>query len=332
MRNRLLTLSTIIDKIKHQLEAYMADNYKLGKLEKLNIRDIWKNEAKDFTNWLAEEENLALLSEEIDIPIKFIKTEASVGAFSADILAEEENTGNKIIIENQLEETDHDHLGKIITYGSGFNAKYLLWIFKDIREEHRQAIDWLNEKTDSLYIFALKMEVWKIGDSMPAPKFQIICSPNNWAKAVKQSSDDTNLTDTNLLQLDFWTNFSAYLEKNTSKIKIRKPQPQHWYDLSMGNSQLHISCIISFQNDFMRCDIYIPDNKDLFKKLFSKKDAIEKELGFNLEWEELPTAKASRIKYQNNNINLKNKSEYENYFKWLKDIAEKYIEIIPRYY
>jgi hypothetical protein len=133
----------------------MANNYQLGKLEKVNIREIWKNEAKDFTTWLAKEENLALLSAEIDIPLKLIKIEASVGSFSADILAEEENTGNKAIIENQLEETDHDHLGKIITYGSGFDAKYLIWIFRDIREEHRQAIDWLNEKTDSLYIFAL---------------------------------------------------------------------------------------------------------------------------------------------------------------------------------
>jgi hypothetical protein len=310
----------------------MANNYQLGKLERINIREIWKNEAKDFTTWLAREENLALLSAEIDIPLKFIKTEASVGSFSADILAEEENTGNKVVIENQLEETEHDHLGKIITYGSGFDAKYLIWIFRDIREEHRQAIDWLNEKTDSLYIFALKMEVWKIEDSKPAPKFQIICSPNNWAKTVKQSSDGNNLTDTNLLQLEFWTNFSAYLNKSSSKIKVRKPQAQHWYDLSIGNSQLYISCIVSFQNNFIRCDIYIPDNKDLFRQLLSTKDIIERELGFVLEWEELPSAKASRIKYQNNNVDLKNKNEYENYYKWLKEISEKYIEIIPKYY
>jgi hypothetical protein len=189
------------------------------------------------------------------------------------------------------------------------------------------------KKTDSLYIFALKMEVWKIGDSKPAPKFQIICSPNNWAKTVKQSSDDANnLTDTNLLQLEFWTNFSIYLQKTSSKIKVRKPQAQHWYDLSIGNSQLYISCIVSFQNNFIRCDIYIPDNKDLFRQLLSTKDTIESELGFVLEWEELPSAKASRIKCQNNSIDLKNRSEYENYYKWLKEISEKYIEVIPKYY
>ena len=129
----------------------------LGKLSKVDIRTEWKNEAADFTKWLAQSENLAILSEEIGIDIKLIRTEASVGAFSADILAEEEETGRKIIIENQLESTDHDHLGKIITYGSGFDANILIWIFKEIREEHRQAIDWLNEKADtSLYIFAIQ--------------------------------------------------------------------------------------------------------------------------------------------------------------------------------
>jgi len=176
------------------------------------------------------------------------------------------------------------------------------------------------------------MEVWKIGDSKPAPKFQIICSPNNWAKAVKQSSEEATLTDTNLSQLEFWTDFSSYLEKNQSKLRPRKPRPQHWYDLSIGNSQLHISCIISFQNDFIRCDIYIPDNKDLFKRLFSKKEDIEKELGFQPVWEELPDAKASRIKYQNDDVDLSDKSNYEIYYKWFKEISEKYYSVLPKYY
>ena len=130
----------------------------LGKLEKIDLREIWKNEALDFTNWLAKEKNMSLLSDEIGIEIQLIKTEANVGGFSADILAEEENTGRKIIIENQLEKTDHDHLGKLITYASGFDADILIWIFKEIREEHRKAIDWLNERSDSsLNIFAIKM-------------------------------------------------------------------------------------------------------------------------------------------------------------------------------
>ncbi|MBU1121650.1 MAG: DUF4268 domain-containing protein, partial [Candidatus Omnitrophica bacterium] len=155
----------------------------LSKLKKVALRNVWKNEAKDFTNWLAEEENLSLLSDEIGIDIKLIKTEAIVGSFNVDILAEEENTGKKIIIENQLEITNHDHLGKIITYASGYDADIIIWLIKDVRDEHKQAIDWLNEHTDEkLNFFIIKIELWQIGDSPVAPKFQIISKPNDWAK------------------------------------------------------------------------------------------------------------------------------------------------------
>ena len=140
---------------------------KLGKLEKVkDLRSVWKHEANDFTNWLSKEENLNTLSEEIGINIELISTEAKTGSFSTDILAVEANTDNKIIIENQLEATNHDHLGKIITYASGHDAKTIIWIVKEAREEHRQAIDWLNEHTDEeINIFLCRIELWKIGDS-----------------------------------------------------------------------------------------------------------------------------------------------------------------------
>lgn len=138
---------------------------KLSKLKKVDLREVWKHEALDFTNWLAKEENLELLSDEVGIDISLIQTEASVGKFNVDILAEETNTDRKIVIENQLEATDHDHLGKIITYASGFDAEFIIWIVKSVRDEHKQAIDWLNEHTDQkINIFAIQMEVWQIGD------------------------------------------------------------------------------------------------------------------------------------------------------------------------
>ncbi|MCG8321136.1 MAG: hypothetical protein MI921_16655 [Cytophagales bacterium] len=120
---------------------------KLGKLEKIiDLRSVWEHEAKDFTNWLAREQNLDLLSNEIGVNISLIKTEAETGDFSVDILAEEAETGKKIIIENQLERTNHDHLGKIITYASGYEAETVIWIVKEFRNEHKSAIDWLNEQ------------------------------------------------------------------------------------------------------------------------------------------------------------------------------------------
>lgn len=308
---------------------------KFGKIETVDIRELWKNEALDFTKWLAEPENIALLTEELGLgEFSEITTEKKIGNFSADILAkiEDDQNSQTVIIENQLEITNHDHLGKIITYGSGVEASILIWIFKEIRDEHRKAIDWLNEKTGSeLQIFAVKIEAWKIGDSLPAPKFDVICSPNNWANIVKQTQNKTELTNTKLNQLEFWTNFSQYINNMSTKVNARKPQPQHWYDLSIGTSKLIISCIVSFKDNNIRCDLYIPNNKELFFALRNKKEIIEKELGFELVWEELENKNASRIRYQNNNVELSNKDNYENYYKWYIQIAEKYLKVIPKY-
>jgi hypothetical protein len=162
----------------------------IGKLTKVDLREIWNNEEHDFSSWLAQEENLVQLSDEIGIPIRLLEKEAGVGKYSLDILAEEEGTGRKIVIENQLEKTNHDHLGKIITYAAGRDASIVIWVFKDITEEHRSAIDWLNENTgeDRLF-FAMRIEAWRINNSDPAPKFHVVCKPNEWAKVVKHSSE-----------------------------------------------------------------------------------------------------------------------------------------------
>ena len=167
----------------------------LGTLKKIELRKAWKHEAIDFTNWLAEEPNIELLSEELGIEVHVTQTEASVGNFHADILAEEENTGRKIIIENQLEPTNHDHLGKLITYAAGYEAEIIVWIVEEAREEHWQAIEWLNDHTDDdTNFFLVQMELWQIDDSRLAPRFHLIVEPNDWAKAIKQSTKQSTLS------------------------------------------------------------------------------------------------------------------------------------------
>jgi len=304
----------------------------LGKLTKVELRDEWKHEALDFSKWLAQKENIELLSEEIGIDIQVINTEASVGSFAVDILAEETNTGNKVIIENQLESTNHDHLGKIITYASGLEANVIIWIFKEIRDEHRNAIDWLNEITnEQISFFAIQMELWKINDSLPAPKFNIISSPNNWAKAVRSSQNSENLSDNNVFQLDFWKGFADFLSKNNSSLRPRKPRGQHWYDFSIGSSQAHLSFIISVKNNFIRCDYYIPNNKPFFQELLEKKNEIEKALGFSMEWQELPSALASRIAIQKDIKDIKNEKEIAEAYRWFKEKGEKVSNVFQSY-
>ena len=155
---------------------------------RLQLRDIWRHEALDFTKWLAEEPSLKLLSVAVGIELELIETESSVGAFSVDIYAQEIGTGRKIVIENQLAPTDHDHLGKAITYAAGKGAEVVIWVVEQARDEHRQAIEWLNQHTDSDFgFFLVEIELWKIGNSRAAPRFNVVEEPNEWAKAIKLS-------------------------------------------------------------------------------------------------------------------------------------------------
>ena len=299
---------------------------KLGKLEKVDLREVWKHEASDFSSWLAEKDNLSLLSDEIGIDICLIQTEAKVGKFNVDILAEEENTGKKIVIENQLEPTDHDHLGKIITYASGYDAEIIIWIVKSVRDEHKQAVDWLNEHTDEkINIFAIKMEVWRIGESLCAPKFQIISKPNDWAKAVQ-----SELSSVKMLQLEFWTKFKEYTQDNNLKIKVRKPYPQHWNDISFGFSEANVTLTVNSQSNLIGCEIYIHNSKSLFHALESNKEKIQEELNATLEWHELPDKKASRIKLFFDG-DISETDNWEEYFSWLSTQALAFQEVFSKH-
>ena len=304
----------------------------LGTLKKIDLREAWKHEANDFTKWLALEANLSLLAEEIGIDLKLVQVEAAVGDFSCDIVAEEENTGRTIIIENQLEVTDHRHLGQIITYASGHDAKVVIWVVKDVREEHRQAIDWLNNHTDdTIEFFLVKIELWQIAESPYAPKFDIICKPNDWAKAVKASHvGSQELTDTKLKQLEFWTQFKEYAQQHQTNLHVQKPYPAHWTNISVGSSQATVSLTIQSQKGEFGTELYIQDNKELYEQLLARKNDIESELGETLVWMALPGKKASRIKAITIG-DLDNKSGWDGYFEWLLRKAEKFQSVFPKY-
>lgn len=291
----------------------------LGKLKKIDLREAWKHEALDFTQWLAKDENLALLSEEIGVDINLIETEANVGSFNVDILAEDSN-GRKIVIENQLESTNHDHLGKIITYASGYNAEIIIWIVKDVRNEHKQAIDWLNEHTDEkINFFTIKLELWQIDGSPYAPKFQIISKPNEWAKIMK--APISSLTERKLKLLDFWTALNEYLNNKNSEINPQKPSSDHWNIISVGTSKAHISLTALAKEKKIGCEFYIPDNKELYFYLIEHKEEIEQIFGQELYWQELKGKKASRISISRDNFNLYEDNDWEKDFAWFENNA-----------
>lgn len=272
---------------------------KLGKLKKVDLREYWKHEALDFTRWLALPENLEELGNEVGIDITLIQTEAGVGRFSADILAQEETTGRKIVIENQLETTDHSHLGQILTYAAGIEAEYIVWIVREARDEHKQAVDWLNEHTDEkLNFFLVRIELWQIGDSNPAPKFVIVSRPNDWTKSIRiTTNEQAALSETKLQQLDFWQQLRDYAVNQRPALRLRTPRAQHWYDVAIGRSDCHVALTALIAENQIGCEIYIPNSKSLFHALHSNRAAIETALGImDLLWQELPEKKASRIR------------------------------------
>lgn len=307
---------------------------KRAKLEKVQLRKVWKHEALDFTNWLAKPENLSLLGSEININIALICTEASVGRFNVDILAEEEETNRKIVIENQLEQTDHDHLGKIITYASGFDAEIIIWIVKNIRDEHKKAIDWLNERTDEkANFFAVELEVWQINDSPYAAKFQVISQPNNWAKVVKNSVNNSNRNKLKMLYLEYWESFRNFATNKGINIKIIKPHSNQSYLITNSvYNQYRIALTTHNNPKQIACELFIPDSKDLFDKLAKSKNAIETDLGFKLNWTKNFTRnkKACRINIFKN-ANIKDISSWEKHFEWFLEKAEAFNKVFPKY-
>ena len=284
----------------------------IGKFVEVDIRDLWKHEQYDFSEWLSKEENIENLNDILGLTLVDISKEAYVGSYRCDIFAKDETTGTKVIIENQLEASNHDHLGKIITYASGLDAKVVVWIVKQAKEEHRSAIEWLNNNTNNeLNFFLIELHAYKIDDSNPAPMFEVIEKPNGFIKNTKAINNQDNLNKSQSERLEFWNKFNEVVEQNGKPFNIRKATTDHWYDVALGTSEAHISINLVNKSSYVVIDVYINDNKELFDKLMDKKDIIESELGFKLVWDRLDNGKASRIKYRIKGLNFDDHSNYE---------------------
>lgn len=303
---------------------------KLGKMIRIaDLRSVWPHEANDFTKWLAQEENLALLSDAINIELELEERESSVGSFNVDIFAKEVGTNRCVIIENQLEDTNHDHLGKLITYASGKGAEVIVWVVKRARDEHRQAIEWLNQHTDSnIGFFLLEIELWQIGDSMKAPRCNIVEKPNDWSKTMKTID---GLSNTDLLKLEFWTGFNDAMSNNDEfkhHFRVRKASPHHWYDLSIGSSAYHVGLTINTQKQSIGAEIYINDDKELFYQFKEHKAEISEMLHSDIEWRE--AKKACRI-FITTNINPKKRECWVKAYNWFLEKAIVFQEIVSKF-
>ena len=285
---------------------------RLGRLEEVPLREVWNHEQYDFSEWLAKEENLALLGEKIGLTLVDPETERFVGSYRCDIVCKDEMSGQIVLIENQLEPTNHDHLGKIITYASGLHASVVVWIVQNAREEHASAIEWLNEHVDSsVSFFLIEIHAMRIGDSDPAPMFDIIEQPNDFVVQVKKSVGGDKDSQSKAHRLDFWTRFNEVLLARGKPFSIRKPSMDHWYSLSIGSSKCNLSLDLVNKDGFIRVNMWIPDSKEQYYVFEKNKDSIEKTLGLELLWEPMEDKKGSRISCRIEGLDFDNQDNYE---------------------
>jgi hypothetical protein len=304
----------------------------IGKLIEVDVRELWKHEQYDFSNWLAKESNLEYLNEILGLTLTDVDKEAYVGPYRCDLTAKDETSGITVIIENQLEATNHDHLGKIITYASGLDAKVVVWVVKEAKEEHRAAVEWLNNNTNSdINFFLIEIHAYRIGNSDPAPKFEVIEKPNDFVKRSKGKTDVGELNKRQSERLAFWEQFNQVVVSRGKPFNLRKASTDSWYDVALGTSDAHVAINLVNKDGNIVVDIYINDNKELFDKLAEKKDDIEDALGFELDWDRLDGKKASRIKYYIPGLNFDDHSNYEELMNQVIDVTIKMRDVFKRY-
>jgi len=298
----------------------------LGRLERVDLRAIWISESTDFTPWLALPENLSVLGESLGIDLELEAREKPVGPFRADILCKDIGTDAWVLIENQLERTDHAHLGQLLTYASGLDAVTIVWIANRFTEEHRSTLDWLNRITDEHFrFFGLEVELWRIGDSLAAPKFNVVSKPNNWSRSVAQAAraiEDGELSDTRVLQREYWAEMDKVLAAKGGAIGGgRKAQPQSWMAYPIGRSKFNLGAVMIRPKRQVRAELYISgDNaKAYFNLLRAHRDAVHAELGYQLDWEELPAGTDSRISVTLNDVDPEDRGQWPRQHAWMVD-------------
>jgi len=307
----------------------------LGRLKKVELRDIWKTEDRDFTPWLAGEDNMTILSDALGMDLEVEAQEQKVGPFRADILCKDTHDSSWVLIENQLERTDHTHLGQLLTYAAGLEAVTIVWIASRFTDEHRAALDWLNDHTDDkLRFFGLEVELWKIGESMAAPKFNIVSKPNEWTRSISRASsriESEAVTEYKQMKLEYWTKFKEALHGHHN-LRPRKPFPQHWYDFSIGRSGMHLTTTINSRDNQLTTEVYLNDEnaKAFFHLLLPHRESIEAELGFKLNWDELPERKACRIFRLKKNVDVTDRKTWSESRQWqIKNLEALYDAFHP---
>lgn len=291
-----------------------------GKVAQVPLRELWKNEAQDFTPWL--EANPDQLGALLGMELEFVR-EQSVGLFSLDLLGRDKNSDQLVIVENQLDRSDHSHLGQLLTYAGGFEPAYVVWIAKEIRSEHKAALEWLNSVTNSeTYFFGIEVKAIRIDNSNPAPLLDVVVQPNSWSKQAHETKSAANDSPRSRQYLAFWERVISEFGSEFTELKNRKASPQLWLSASSGISAVNLALVFSSRG--LKAEFYFGSkneelNTNRFEAALAARDLIESKLDRSAEWESLPGQKASRIAIYGPECDVVNESDWSSYIEWFRN-------------
>ena len=294
-----------------------------ARLEQVDLRTAWSGEAEGFTPWLAQSENLDLLGQTLSLPLDIEAVEKQLGSFRADIVCREGGKdGAYALIENQLEQTDHNHLGKLLTYAASLEAVTVIWIAAKFREEHRAVLDWLNRITPNEHrFFGVEIELWRIGDSPEAPKFNVVATPNDWSRSVASTVSDKRRSEGQLSQLEYFAGLHNTLNAQKGRVLgNKKPQPQGWMEYPIGRVGFALVASTNSQDRVIQAGLYIRGEEaaEQLRRLADQREKIERDFGDRLEWGDQSTkARDRRITYYLRDADPGDESDWQRQHEWL---------------
>lgn len=297
---------------------------RLGRLQPVPLREVWAHEALDFTPWLLA--NPEVLGEALDMDLEIGSAEHPVGDYSLDLIGTDLRTGRSVVIENQLEATDHSHLGQLLTYAGGTDAANIVWVARTFREEHRSALDWLNSRTDTeTCFFGVEVSAVRIGTSAPAPLLRVVAQPNDWGKTVRSvtQSREGGSSDRAVLYGQFWERYLAALnETGLGWTRARKGPKQNWFETSSRVSGAAYG--VSFTRGRLRSELYLghphaATNTSRYQHLLQAREAIEAAYGAGLVYEPLDGRQSCRIADYREDASLETMAEWGSYIAWFID-------------
>ena len=299
----------------------------LGTVEFLPVREVWANEATSFTPWLLANEQV--LGDLLGLEIELTENEHKVGNFSLDLFGTNLTDNTKLIVENQLEKTDHSHLGQLLTYAGGLEPSTIVWIASDFRDEHRAALDWLNEVTDEkTHFFGVVVKAVKIGNSKPAPWLELVVKPNQWTEETKRATQSSARSETEERYLRFWEGFIESQGHRDSIIQGKSPVPRHFLTIKTGIGGVWIG--LSVQKKRILADLFFYEdaekNMERFEHLIKHKEEVEQVFGAELSWEPLEDAKATRVGYYGKGSIL-DEASWSDSQDWLGDVCSRFLRV-----